>query len=206
MSNNKELMRFGSKSLVLTVALALILCGTIGGTIAWMMAKSDPVTNTFTYGDIKIKLSETDTQDDEDGDTSTNSYSMALTNNGIIKDPAVIVLAGSEKCWLFIKVTESGNFDDFLTYTIPTGKGAWTLYSESDDGVETVYYRIVEKANVDREIGVLKDDRVYIKDDVTQQQLDDLKDGEFPTLTISAYAVQYAQIDNVDEAWAKVPK
>lgn len=37
----------------------LVLSFTIGGTLAWLTDTTEPVTNTFTYGDINITLAET---------------------------------------------------------------------------------------------------------------------------------------------------
>ena len=45
-----------SKTLALLLALVLVLGVAAGGTIAWLVAQSDTVTNTFTYGDINIAL------------------------------------------------------------------------------------------------------------------------------------------------------
>lgn len=40
------------RGLVLVLALALIVGVAGGATFAWLTAKTDPVVNTFTYGDI----------------------------------------------------------------------------------------------------------------------------------------------------------
>ena len=41
-------------------AIALVLCCAVGGTLAWLSAKTDPINNTFTVGDISIQLAELD--------------------------------------------------------------------------------------------------------------------------------------------------
>lgn len=202
---DKSLVRFGGKSLAVVIAMSLILCCTIGGTIAYLFDKSDPVTNTFTYGDIEIQLNETDPENNDKPDD--NTYSMDLNNadNGIAKDPTVRVAADSEKCWLFIKIKESSNFDDYLTYTVPIGGDGWNLY-EKVSSSESIYYRVVPTSNIDQDFSVLENDRVYLKSGVTQDQLDKMKVDQYPTLTIFAYAVQCANIDTAEDAWAKCPK
>ena len=199
------LMRFGGKSLATVIALALILCCTIGGTLAYLFDKSEPVTNTFTYGDIEIQLNETDPESNNKPEDNTYSMDISNIDNGIVKDPTAVVLADSEKCWLFVKVKESDNFDRFLTYTVPTGEGGWKLYKEVSAS-ESIYYRVVPNANIDQSFGVLENDRVYLKTDVTQKMLDAMELEQFPTLTINAYAVQYDNISDVDEAWVKCPE
>ena len=48
-------------------ALALVLCCAVGGTLAWLTDKTEPVKNTFTIGDINIDLSESEKSRFEDG-------------------------------------------------------------------------------------------------------------------------------------------
>lgn len=193
--------RFGTKSMVMVIACALVLCGVIGGTVAWLIAEAPPVVNTFTYGDINITLDETDTEDD-DGDPNTNSYNM-IPGNGITKDPKVTVIKGSEDCWVFVKLEKSANFDDFMTYEIAEG---WT---ELEEGV--YYTSYTKNDDADTEYGVLKGDQVLVKGEVTKEQLNALDaDGkqDYPTLTVSAYAVQAdAELDAIDtaeDAWALI--
>ena len=47
------------KGLALILALTLLTVGIVAGTLAWLTAKSDTVTNTFTTSDIKVELKET---------------------------------------------------------------------------------------------------------------------------------------------------
>ena len=47
------------KTLALLAALVLVIGCIIGGTLAWLTAKSDVVTNTFTTSDITVELKET---------------------------------------------------------------------------------------------------------------------------------------------------
>jgi len=53
---------------------------------------------------------------------------------------------------------------------------------------------------------VLENDRVYLKSEITQEMLDAIQEEDFPKLTIYAYAVQYDNIDDADEAWEKCSK
>ena len=166
-------------------AIALVLCCAIGGTLAWLSAKTDSVKNTFTVGDINIDLTE----------TTGETYKM-VPGNTLGKDPKVTVKAGSEACWLFVKVEESENFDAFMTYAIADG---WTALS----GVGGVYYRGVSATDADTDFTVLKNNQVIVKEDVTKQQLQGVKDN-LPTMTFTAYAVQQDNIADAATAWAKV--
>lgn len=171
--------------LIPVIAIALVLCCVVGGSLAWLVDQTTPVTNTFTVGDINIDLTET-----------TTDYKM-VPGNTIAKDPTVTVKAGSEASWLFVKVTESANFDDFMTYAIADG---WTALA----GVDGVYYRQVPATTADTTFAVLKDNTVSVKDTVTKEQLNALTADTYPTLTFQAYAVQSDNVATAADAWAKL--
>ncbi|MBE6974054.1 MAG: hypothetical protein E7436_00965 [Ruminococcaceae bacterium] len=179
--------------LIMTVvAMAILVSCVVGGSIAWLLA-TESVTNTFTYGDINITLKETDTGLDDDGDSTTNDYVM-VPGETIAKDPVITVLKGSEDCWLFAKLTESENLDDFITYEVEDG---WTQLLDNDgNAVDGVYYRLVTDVTEDFTANVLKNNEVQVLGTVTKAMLNELDDGDeddgYPTLTVTAYAVQYS--------------
>lgn len=178
------------KTLISIIAVALVLCVSVGGVLAWLTDKTDPVVNTFTVGNIDLTLAET-----------TTNYKM-VPGATIDKDPVVTVKANSEKCWVFVKFEKSTNLNDFITYAAATG---WTkLESVTDE----VYYRVQDATTADATYSVLANDKVAVKDTVTKGMMDELKaDGAVqPTLTFTAYAIQYAGFDNAAAAWAEVSK
>ena len=191
------------KKLFIIVVSILSICSFLVGTsVAWLSSKTDEVINTFTYGDINIKIEETDTKDN-DNNEFTNSYKM-LPGNKITKDPKITVLANSEDSYLFVEIKESENFKDFMKYELVEG---WTLV----EGTENVYVKEVTKSDKDQEFFVLKDNTVTVLESVTKAMLNDLdKDGQtnYPTLSFTAYAVQrdskIEAIDTAVEAWSIV--
>ena len=187
------------KTIALIVCLTLIIGCAVGGTIAWLTDKTAAVTNTFTAGDVDIDLTETDVEGD--GTLTANSYKM-VPGNTITKDPKVTVVAGSEACWLFVKVEKSNNFDTFMTYTMADG---WTALN-GVSGVSGVYYREVAATSVNTDFPVIKDNRVSVKGEVTKAQLDALNEGTQPTLKFTAYACQKDNITSAADAWAEVSK
>lgn len=173
------------------IALALVCCCVIGGTIAWLTDKTDAVTNTFTVGNISIVLTE-----------STGTAYKIVPGCTIAKDPTATVKAGSEDCYLFVKVEKSANFDTFMTAAIADD---WKVLS----GETNVYYRAVEQNKVDQTFPVLKDNKVAVKDTVTKKMMDAIIEAPktAPTLTFTAYAVQMQNGEgtfSAQEAWAKV--
>lgn len=176
------------KKVLSIVAVVLVLCCAIGGTLAWLTAKSDVVTNTFAPSNIKIELKE----------TTGESYKM-VPGQTIKKDPAAKVLAGSEECWLFVKIEKSANFDQYLTYTPATG---WELVT----GTDNVYARKVTTADFGTAFSVLQNDQVTVKGTVTEGMMTSLTTASYPTLTITAYATQLHKSATEDftavDAWA----
>ena len=176
------------KKVLSIVAVVLVLCCAIGGTLAWLTDKTGPVVNTFTVGDINLDLSE-----------SENLNLKMVPGNTITKDPKVTVQANSEKCWLFVKVDKSANFDQYLTYTPATG---WELVT----GTDNVYARKVTTADFGTAFSVLQNDQVTVKGTVTEGMMTSLTTASYPTLTITAYATQLHKSATEDftavDAWA----
>lgn len=177
------------KSLALLLAIALVVVGAVAGTVAWLTDKTPSVTNTFTTSDINIELKET-----------KNNFQM-IPGWNIEKDPKVTVKTGSEACYLFVKLEESKNFADFMTYEMAEG---WTALPGNDG----VFYREVAAATADTTFAVLQGNQVTVKGTVTKEQMNDLTADTYPTLTVTAYASQLYK-NNTEkftaaEAWANI--
>lgn len=186
------------KIIIIAIAIVTLLFTVAGNTIAWLTSKTDTVTNTFTYGDINITLTETDTLDDED--INTNTYEM-VPGNKITKDPLITVAANSEDCYLFVKLDKTANFDTFMTYELLSN---WQLLPNT----ENVYYQEVTKNEAKQEFYVIKDNEVTVMESVTKRMLNELdRSGasNYPSLTITAYAVQrdskIEAISTPESAW-----
>lgn len=177
------------KGLAMVLALVLLAVCAVSGTLAWLTAKSDTVTNTFTTSDIKVELTETN-----------ETYKM-VPGYDIHKDPKAKVLAGSEECFLFVKLDKSTNFDTFLTYEIAEG---WTLVPSETN----VYFRKVLTADIGTAYSVLANDQVTVKGEVTKAMMDGLTTETLPKLTVTAYASQLHKNATTEftaaEAWANV--
>lgn len=182
-----------TKTLVALLSLVLLLGCSLSGTLAWLADKTDPVTNTFTVGDIDITLVET-----------TTDYKIVPGVN-IAKDPKVTVEADSEACWLFVKVDED-NWPTFtesdgttttrkVDYAIATG---WTKLT-GVEGVDNVYYRQVGASDKAQEFYVLADNTVTVSDTLTKGELQKITTN--PTLTFTAYAVQQEGVADAAAAW-----
>ena len=213
---------FGNKSLALVLALVLLVGGVIGGTVAWLTAKTEKVENVFTTSNIGVELEE-----------KTTTYQM-IPGWTISKDPTAKVTSGSEDCYLFIKVEETGGnvtvdgktytFSDFIAYAIDEG---WTALDAAK--YPGVYYKVIDgdsEKNVAYTIlgdgeatyeGVeyaWKDNEVLTVPTVTKEMMAAVTSDNQPKLSFTAYAVQLWKSNEsggesakftAKEAWQKTP-
>lgn len=196
-NSKKNLLNFGSRTFILTAALIVILGGVISGTVAWMFIKSDPVHNTFSYGDMKIELTETDTGLDEDQDDDTNSYSLTPEAE-IAKDPMVTVKSEDVDCWVFVEIDKSDDFDAYLEYQLADG---WKALDAAK--YPGIYYMKVSKSEDEQKFSVLEGNIVKVKEDVTQQMLDEMGE-DYPNIGFTAFAIQLTDLDKAEDAWKAV--
>ena len=177
----------GMKTFVVMLALVLVIGCAVGGTVAWLVSSTNAVVNTFTYGDINITL----------GETTGNDYKI-IPGVDIEKDPTVTVKKDSEACWLFVEVKEEGTFvANKVTYSIADG---WT----KGDGTNipaNVYYRAVDAVTNDTDFAVLKDNKIYVSEELSKRDIQSITAQ--PKLTFTAYAVQKDGITDAGTAWTK---
>lgn len=205
------------KTIALAVAMVLTLTTVIGGTLAWLQTTSNEVKNTFTFGDIQIKLDETDTDDsttNADRDTE-NAYDL-IPGDKEIKDPKVTVLANSENCYVFVKITENNN-------TLGTGKvinyaidSAWKevdatnkiyVYDVNKDGTGDIVTTSESDQMINQSIlaTTTTDSETYniwVNDALTKENIaamagstEATSDDTYPVLQFTACAVQSDNIE-----------
>lgn len=181
------------RAFVTLLALVLVFGCAVGGTFAWLTAKTDPVVNTFTYGDINIDLAET-----------TGSGYKIIPGVNIKKDPKVTVKAGSEACWLFVKV-EKENWPTFTEEDRKTAKIAYEIAPgwTALEGVSGVYYREVDAAAAETSFEVIKGNVITVSENLIKDEVKDIVTVH-PELTFTAYAVQKDGVADAAAAWAKV--
>ena len=188
----KELNK--SKSIILALSFALVLALVVGTTYAWLTSKTTLLSNTFTYGDIQLSIIESDTNDGDE-DLTTNSY-VIMPGADIKKDTKVVVDKNSEDCYLFIKIEKTNDFDKYMTYSLEDN---WKKVKNQND----VYYIEVKKEKEEQTFSVLQDNIIKVKPELTYNDIRNI--DAYPTMTISAYAVQRNEsmdaINTPEKAW-----
>ena len=189
---NKKL----TKALLLTACALVLVCATVMGTVAYLTSQTETVTNTFTYGNVKITMNDIKTDvygkalTGESADrTISNDYKL-VPGNTYEKDTTIYVEQGSEECYLFVKVatTVVGN-ENVLTYNFESG---WTSLGNG------VYYYTnkVNASNAEADVSVPVIDTLTVADTVT-----DLSAFNSKTVTVIGYAVQAAGFTSAEAAW-----
>lgn len=200
----------GGKLLALLVVMALLIGGAVGGTLAWLVTKTDPVVNTFTAGDINITLTEPNYKTNVDG------KAKIIPGDTIPKDPTVTVLKGSEDCYvrMFMMVMWDEAADNHFN-----GQESVNWYNFNSDWYKDGINLIDETANAtkghviefrykDKVSYNAKDDQqlhalftqITVPTDITGEQYSSL---EGATITVIAQAVQSLGSANADEAFEK---
>ena len=180
------------KAWVSLVAVVLVLCCAVGGTLAWLTAQSGEVKNTFSPSDINIKLKE----------TTGTEYKM-IPGYELKKDPKAWVVAGSEDCYLFVKVDNqitAIEADGNTTVAAQMAAKGWKAV-EGKDGIYVYVGTTAAPVAVKANDNVTVFEQLVIAGTVNG---DTLKAYENKTITVTAYAVQKDGFEGktADQIWS----
>ena len=199
----------------LCVALAVL---TIAGTTLAYLTSQETVTNTFTVGNVQIKLDEA--QVNADGTlvpnadrVKANSYKL-IPGHTYNKDPMVTVLKGSESSYIKMTVTftKAAELDAIFA---PTGADLTSIFNGYDSTnwiykgntedttantrtYEFWYKEAVAAPTADVALDALFD-QIKAPDSLTNSDLNNLKDLK---ITVNAYAIQADGFATAEAAWA----
>lgn len=209
-------MKKTSKALLLMLCAVLLVAASVLGTMAYLTS-SDEVVNTFTVGNVQIKLDEA--QANPDGSlvpnadrVKANSYKL-LPGHEYNKDPMVTVLKGSESAYIKMTVTftKAAELDaifkpDGATLTsIFNGYDStnWTYKGNTKDAnANTRTYEFWYKEDVaapDSDVALdALFDKIVVPGNITNAQLATI---EGMTITVNAYAIQADGFADAADAW-----
>lgn len=192
-------MKTRNKALVLTLCAVLLVVATVMGTLAYLTAQTETITNTFTVGQVALTLDEAPVNKYgvvQQGDRVTRNEYMLIPGNTYAKDPTVHVTGGSEDSWILVKVTNGISALEATDNTIAAqiiAKG-WKRV----DGTTDVFYQEYIKQEANKDYVVFQNFKIA---DDANTKAEWANAGE---VTVIAYAVQKANVDSAKDAWAKV--
>lgn len=206
------------KKLMTVLALVLVVAMSVAGTYAYLTSQ-DTVVNTFTVGDVQIKLDEAKANPDGslaagDERVDANSYKL-LPGHTYNKDPMVTVLSGSEKSYVKMTVTfsKASQLDaifapdggaDMTSIFNGYDSANWIYMGNTEDTVantrtyEFWYKETVAAPNADVALDALFDS-ITVPGTIDNDQLATIKGM---TITVNAYAIQADGFNDAADAWS----
>lgn len=210
-------MKTKRKALLLTFCAVLLVVASVLGTIAYLTSQ-DEVKNTFTVGQVAIKLDEAKVTEDGKAVTPAervkeNRYKL-LPGHTYTKDPTVTVLKGSESSYIKMTVTftMANELDDIFA---PDGADLTSIFKDYDPAhwiakgntknktantrtYEFWYKDAVGAPTADVALDALFDS-ITVPNTINNVQLKTIADM---TITVNAYAIQADGFETAEKAWA----
>lgn len=218
-------MKKAKKMLALLLCAVLLMAASAAGTLAYLTARVT-VTNTFTVGSVsfdsenaldeshvneygeQLYVSKDEGADpvvkDDENATETlaprvnaNEYKL-IPGHTYTKDPQIHIEAGSEDCYLFVKV-ENGIADiedDSNTIAVQLTANSWVPLVVDEKNVANVYCKaapVETSATINNDIDVFESFTIATHADVSK--------FENAQIVITAYAVQADGFASAAAAW-----
>lgn len=194
------------KAVVIMMVLVLLLgCG-VGGTLAYLVAESKTVTNTFVAGEIgTLELKETDNSSKNDA----GKY-IIVPGADIKKDPVVTYtpaadLKANVSAYIFVEVSNATGSN--AAWTLASDKKTFTadeLSWEIADGWTylsgNVFYQEAGDAKV--EAHIIKNDTITVNSSIVKGEDMTTAVNAASGLTFTVYAIQQDTFADAAAAWA----
>lgn len=209
-----------TKALLMSLCAVLLVAASVLGTMAYLTDSKD-VKNTFTVGNVAIKLDEAKVDEngtqvvDKDGNpvarVTENKYKL-LPGHTYVKDPTVTVLKSSVKSYVKMTVTftKANALDAIFA---PTGAdltsifggydaATWIYKGNTKEG-DTRTYEFWYKTTVDATAAAQTLEPLFTSIIVPGTiNNDQLKSIDGMTINVNAYAIQADGFKDAAEAWA----
>lgn len=204
-------MKKAKKILLLVLCAALLVSASVMGTLAYLTSTAK-VTNTFTVGSVNITMDEAkvnpygapvkknaedqyeicDLAEAERG--NENQYKL-IPGHTYVKDPTIHVVAGSEECYLFVKIVN--NIDALEAETTIAQQmtiNGWTYYTGKD-----VWYKAapVDARATAQDVVIFE--QFTIAKTVTSTNLKQINNAT--VIEVTAYAIQADGFASAQAAW-----
>ena len=199
-------MKTAKKAMLMTLCAIILVVATVFGTMAYLTS-TDEVVNTFTVGNVAIKLDEAKVGTDGKALTGAdatrvkeNSYKL-LPGHTYTKDHTIHVDAVSEDSYIFVKVENgiasyeapfSAEEGGYRTIADQIKANGWTALESAAD----VYYREYTKSRAGSDFAVFG--TFKIADNANDVEGWGSCDAQ---VAVTAYAVQKDGFDTASAAW-----
>ena len=204
------------KTILLTICCAVLLvCVSVGATVAYLTSTTTEVNNTFTAGNVAITLdeakvtynAETNKYEAANGRTNKNEYNI-LPGTVVWKDPTITVVKNSENCYVRAIVTITYPEDTFEYDWLGNLGDGWTLNKTTDKTAEgatltTTEYEFRYSAIVGKNTeGDTKLPPVFTTLTIPETlNNDDVKKLEDFKIDVVGHAIQAGGFADANDAW-----
>jgi len=185
------------KILLMIASMALVAVVAVAATFAYLTSTTSEVKNTFTIGKIEITLDEAKVDLYGVKDTTAtarvteNDYKL-IPGHTYTKDPTIHVKAGSEACWVFVKVTDDiVAIEDTETVKAQIIANGWTALPS----VEGVYYKAQDAVTGTTDVDLIVFGSFTITSDAEVSAYNGKK------ITVIGYAIQQDGFNDAAAAW-----
>ena len=205
--------------LMLLACAVLLVCLSVGATLAYLSAQTEYVKNTFVAGEgIEIDLLEGDVYEDGEADTTDTNFGthrpgydvyenrVKINNYKLVpgweydKDPIVYVKAKSGNCYIFVKVVNELSDleeEDVATIADQITANGWIQLKDKDGNDVTNVYYYKDEVNTSE---ALQQFPVFQKF-TTEDSLTSVTAYDGKTITVDAYAIQSDGFADAAAAW-----
>lgn len=150
------------KKLMTVLALVLVVALSVAGTYAYLTSTAK-VNNTFTVGNVSITMDEAKVNADgspaANADRVTSNEYKLMPGHKYTKDPTVHVAAGSEACYVFVKVDNgiaAYEAAGITTIANQIATKGWTALEVNGSAVANVYYKEVAASTTKTDLVVFE--------------------------------------------------
>ncbi len=209
------------KALIAGTCSVLLVAGSVAGTMAYLTS-TDEVVNTFTVGDVQLKLDEAKvnldgtyvtnhenrTETTATGEADGNKYKL-MPGHTYIKDPTVTLLQGSERSYvrMLVTITDIADVkkvfgDNFLPENFVKGWDStlWVPTKITPNNDNSVTYEFRYFAPVDALTADLTLDDLF-EEFTIPGEIKDLTSVKEMQVKVVAHAIQADGFANADAAW-----
>ena len=180
---NKKIL----KVLAVAVCAVLLVVGSVAGTLAYLTAKTETITNTFTVGKVEIELDESD--------DAVGAEPKLIPGMTYKKDPTITVVSGSEQCYLFVEVNNGiAGIEGETTISTQMTDNGWKQLIVNEVAVPNMYYYDgVANAGTYTVFSNFK-----VRESVTGAEIVNFANAK---IDVTAYAVQVEGFGSAADAW-----
>ncbi len=202
------------KILAISLTVSLLAIAALGATLAYF-TDTKAVTNTFTMGNVKIKLEEIVGKDAENKDIvkDVNHTYPTIAPGDVLTKAPYVTNTGANSAWVFMKLTLSDaaafsallpNAQDAVSAgVIDFNATNWTVLSNKVVGDDRVFWLAYNTELAPTKVTEKPFTKITVPTTWTNDDVAKFGENGF-SLKVDAHAIQADNLNTLDDAYAQV--